>query len=288
VSAPALRGSYPHPVLDDSDDVDSHFAVSNVGVSPSSEDIGLTFDVRTDDPTLTRLIEEGKARFSLRWHCSATLATAELEPGVLRRLAEGQQFETWIDQRQVRGQVAVDICVLAIEPLKNFRWERQHPDYGDSAFDLRVGDVLAEGGSFTFEADKLYDPMNPPIGSCFKFMEDPNLHRGIKVSFLEDDAIVVWLPNEPHRNLGLLAPRPELQISAVVLPALIQAISYIQKTRDDKSEDLSDRVWYKAISDRVERLGGFEGQAIEIAQKILDFPIDRILSLEADAEEGEE
>ncbi len=29
-------------------------------------------------------------------------------------------------------------------------------------------------------------------------------------------------------------------------------------------------------------------QAIEIAQKILDYPIDHILSLEADAEEGDE
>jgi hypothetical protein len=51
---------------------------------------------------------------------------------------------------------------------------------------------------------------------------------------------------------------------------------------------LSDRIWYKAISDRVERLGGFEEQAIEIAQKILEYPIDRILSLEADAKEGDE
>jgi hypothetical protein len=268
--------------------VDSYFTVSNVGVSPSSEDIGLTFDIRTDDPTLMRLVEERKARVSLRWHCSATLSTAELEPRIRRRLAEGQQFESWIDQRQVRGQVAVDICVLAREPLKDFRWERQHPDYGDAVFDLRVGDVLAEGGSFTFEADKLYDPMNPPIGSCFEFVEDQDLHHGIKVTFEQDDVIRVRLPKEVHRNLGLLAPRPELQISTVVLPALIQAVSYIQTTRDDKSEDLSDRVWYKAISDRVERLGGFEGPAIEIAQQILEYPIDRILSLEADAKEGDE
>ena len=131
-------------------------------------------------------------------------------------------------------------------------------------------------------------PMNPPIGSCFKFVEGPDLHRGIQVSFAEDDAIIVRLPTDAHRNLGLLASWPELQISAVVLPALIQAVSYIQKTRDDKSEDLSDRVWYRAISDRVVRLGGFEGQAIEIAAEILEYPIDRVLSRAADAEEEDE
>jgi hypothetical protein len=268
--------------------VDSYFEVSNARVLPSIEDIGLTFDVRTDDPTLTRLLKEHKARVSLRWRCSATLATDEHEPGPRMALANGNQYEFWIDQQQVRGVIIADIRVLVIEPLSGFRWERQHPDYGNAVFDLRVGDVLADGGSVTFEADKLYDPLDPPIGSCFKFVEDPSLHRGIRVTFEDDEAIRVRLPPEAHRNLRLLAPRPELQISTVVLPALIQAVSYIQTTLKDASEDLSDRVWFKAISDKVDRLGGFEGQAIEIAQKILDYPVDRTLSFETDAGEDDE
>jgi hypothetical protein len=289
MTAPALRGSYPHPVLDTSDDVASYFDVSNVGVSPSIEDIGLTFDVRTDDPTLMRLLGERKVRVSLRWRCSATLATGEHEPRPLMALADGNQYEFWIDQRQVRGVIIADIRVLVLEPLRGFRWERQHSDYGDAVFDLRVGDVIADGGSVTFEADKLYDPLDPPVGSCFKFVEDTKLHRGMLVTFEDDETILVRLPPEAHRNLRLLAPRPELQISTVVLPALIQAVSYIQNTLKDGSEDLSDRVWFKAISDKAGRLGGFEGQqAIEIAQKILDYPVDRTLSLETDAGEDDE
>jgi hypothetical protein len=56
----------------------------------------------------------------------------------------------------------------------------------------------------------------------------------------------------------------------------------------NQPEDLSDRVWFRVISDAVNRFGGFGGAAIEIAQKILDYPVDRILSLEADAEEEDE
>jgi hypothetical protein len=288
MTAPALRGSYPHPVLDASDDVDSYFGVSNPAVSPSIDDIELTFEVRTNDPTLVRLLEERKARVSLRWRCSATLATDEYEPQPRLPLADGKQYESWIDQRQVRGVIIVDIHVLAIEPLPRFRWERQHSDYGDAVFDLRIGDVLADGGSFTFEADKLYDPLDPPIGSCFKFVEAPGLRRGFRVTFDDDEAIFVRLPPEVHRNLRLLAPRPELQISTVVLPALIQAVSYIQSTLKDNSEDLSDRGWFKAISGMVDRLGGFDVPAIEIAQKILDYPVDRTLSIETDAKEDDE
>jgi hypothetical protein len=283
-----LRGSYPHPVLDDSDDVGSNFEVSNPSTSPNIEDIGLTFDLRTDDPTIKRLLEERKARVSLRWRCSATLATGEHEPEVRASLADGHQHEFWIDQREVRGTIRVDIRVLAIEPLTSFRWERQHPDYGNAAFDLRVGDVIADGGSFNFEAEKLYDPLDPPVGSCFRFVEDSKLRKGMRVTFEEDDVVLVRLSPESLRNLGLLAAHPELQISAVVLPALIQTVSYIQATIKDLSEDLGERVWYKAISDKVERLGGFDEPAIDIAQKILDYPIDHILSVATDAEEDDE
>lgn len=284
----ALRGSYPHPVLDATDDVASNFEVSNIGVSPGIDIIDLTFDVRTDDPTLKCLLEEQQARISLRWHCSATLATGEGEPKVLASLADGHQFGFWIDQRQVSGIIDAEIRVLAIEPLSGFRWERQHADYGDAVFDLRVGDVLADGGLFTFAARKLYDPLNPPIGSCFKFVEAAELPKGIKVDFSDDDAILVRLSSDVHRNLGLLATRPELQISTVVLPVLVHAINFIQKNRQVTTEDLSDRIWFKAISDVVERIGSFDDDAIQIAQKILDYPIDRTLSLVADAERDEE
>jgi hypothetical protein len=284
-----LRGSYPHPVLDASDDVDSYFDVSNARVSPTIEDIVLTFDVRTDDPTLRRLLTEGKAGLSLRWRCSATLASGLHFPGTRMRLADGYRYESSIDQRQVSGAVFADIRVLAVEPLRGFRWERQHPEYGDAVFDLRIGDVIADGGSFPFEADKLYDPLNPPIGSCFKFVADPKVHRGVRVTFEDDDAILVRLSPDVHRNLRLLGQRPELQISAVVLPALIQTVSYIQSTLADvNSEDLSERIWFKAIDEKVGRLGGFDNDAIEIAQKILDYPLDRILQLEADAKEDDE
>jgi hypothetical protein len=274
--------------LDESDDVASYFEVKNPLVSPSIEDTGLTFEVRTNDPTLRKLLAERRARVSLRWRCSATLATGEHEPIPRMAFADGHQYEFWIDQRQVRGTVVADIRVLAIEPLNGFRWERQHPDYGVTVFDLRVGDVLADGGSVQFEADKLYDPLDPPIGSCFKFVEDPNLRRGIRVTFEEDDAILVRLPRDVHRNLRILALRPELQISAVVLPALIQAVAFIQKTLKDGSEDLSNRVWFEAIRNVVDRLSSFDDEPVQIAQKILDYPVDRILSLEADAEEDDE
>ncbi len=284
-----LRGSYPHPVLDASDDVASYFEVSNFSVTPSVEDIGLNFDVRTDDSTLRQLLDSGEARLSLRWQCSATLASDESEPLIRRTLSDGNEYEFWLDHRRVRGSVTADVRVVVACALTSFRWGNQHPDYGDAVFDLGIGDVLADGGSVTFEADKLYDPLDPPIGSCFRFVEDRRLRHGLQVRFEDEEVIQVRLSSDTHKHLGLLAARPELQITCVVLPALIQAVTFIKDERADPSADeWNDRGWFRAISHIVERLGGFDDPAIDIAQRILNYPVDRTLLLEADPEEDDE
>lgn len=289
MSARATRGSYPHPVLDTSDDVSSTFEVSNAEVTPGVDDVRIRFDMRSDDPTLQRLLAERKARISLRWRCSATLASEEFEPSVHAALADGHQFECWIDQRQVRGEIKADVRVLAVEPLRCFRWERQHSVYGDAVFDLRVGDVLADGGTITFRADKLYDPLDPPVGSCFKFMLDTGVRKGFKVTFGDEEAVTVRLSPGLHRSLGLLAARPELQISAIVLPTLMETITFIQKNRADPSgEDLADFSWCQVISNLVERIGSFDDSAVDLAQAILSYPVDLTLSQIADADEEDE
>lgn len=288
MSGHASRGSYPHPVLDASDDVDSSFLVSNFQFTPFVEDIRLRFDIRFNDPTLKCLLAEGKARVSIRWRCTATLATEEFEPAHIAPLSDGHQFECWIDQRQVRGEIQADFRVLVIEPLTGFRWERQHPDYGNAAFDLGVGDVLADGGSVKFSANKLYDPLDPPVGSCFTLVEDAAVRKGFRVVF-DEETIVVRLSPGLHRDLGLLSAKPELQISAVILPALMETITFIQRFRTDElAEDPAGFAWYQIISDLIKQYGGLDDRAIEIAQAILAFPVDSTLAQAADATEEDD
>ena len=55
------------------------------------------------------------------------------------------------------------------------------PDYGGGTFHLQPGDIIADGGYFEFEPDKLYDPLEAPVGSCFQFIaesQDQEGHRG--------------------------------------------------------------------------------------------------------------
>lgn len=272
------RGSFPHPVLGGSDDVTSDVKVVNATIGPTHEDIEVTYTVETNDPDLWALIDGGDARHSLRWTCSATISTDEVVPDVVRRRPDSVTLRTWIDQQLVRGEISADIRVVAARPVDGFSWKNQHEDYGDATFDLQTGDTLVEAGTIVFDAKKLYDPLSPPVGSCFEFVAAPGQRKGISLNFDYDDVVKVQLPPAVHEGLAHMSARPDLQIGMVVLPALMGTLDFLRRVLDDPdAEDLSDRRWYTAIMDLVEDAGGIDESSLVLAQRILEHPLDRAL-----------
>lgn len=289
MSAAPKRGSYPHPVLDASDDVDSDIEVFNTSFSPTVDDVELKFQVRMDDPDIQRLIDSEEARFSFRWKCGSTLASEELEPQHVATHVDSTSFVAWIPQERIRRTVKVEFKVVALGSIKDYHLARQHDDYGGASFDIAIGDVLADGGFLTFEADKLFDPLNPPIGSCFRFVEDKKVKKGLEVRFDDDEFIIVAFPEKMISGFASLGSRPDLQISLVVLPALMETIGFIKENANqDDSEDLSDRVWYQAITALISQSGALEDRTFDLAQKILGNPLDLSLTTSLSPEEDDE
>ena len=278
-----LRGSYPHPVIDEADDVASDFEVLNVQVAPTQQDIEVSYEIRSDDPDLERLLAEGLAYHSLRWRCSSTISTGEMKPTVIRRTGTGYQLSAWLDQTLVKGDVRADVRVIVASSIPKHRWSRQHSDYGDARFDLRPGDVLVEGGALVFNAGKLYDPLDPPVGSCFEFKRIAHLHKKISLSFNGDEAVTVRIPAKTFDSLHHFVDRPDLQIGLIVLPALMQTLQFIRENRDQ--EPLDDKAWFRTIDGLVDELGGWDQTLLELAQKILDHPVDTAIRKSLFAEE---
>lgn len=268
----AHRGSYPHPVIDTADDVDSHFEVRNVLVDPTQQDIEVTYDILTNDPDLTRLLDEGEAVHSLRWRCSSTISTGEMKPTEIRRNAAGFSLRAWLDQDLVKGDVIAEVGVIVAKAIDHHGWERQHADYGNAKFDLRPGDLLAKGGTIRFNAAKLYDPLDPPIGSCFRFVRSPNLHKRIQVMFDGDETVDVQIPAKTFDDFKLLSHRPDLQIALVVLPSLMETLGFMKANRDE--EPLENKAWFTALDRLVGDRGGWDQKLLELAQKLLESPID--------------
>ena len=161
--------------------------------------------------------------------------------------------------------------------MVNFRWARQHEDYGTSTFNIASGDVVADAGELRFDSRKLYDPLEPPIGSCFIFVADPNLRKGMEIRFDSQDKVVVRLPEDVFNELNLISSRPELQISLVVFPALMETLAFIRNNTLTDDENLDDRDWFRALWTMIEAHGGIGESPLRLAQKILANPIDNVL-----------
>ena len=284
------RGSFPHPVLDDTDDVSARFELFNVTVSPAVEDIEINFQLRMTDPQIQALIDSGEAKYYFHWKCSSTIDSGSLDGAKATPMADSTRYTGWIDQRRIRRTVRVSVTVIAVQEIPSYRLDSQHADYGDSSFHLYPGDLIANAGYFEFKPHKLFDPLNPPIGSCFQFLEDESLTKGLKVKFHDDEHVLVCFPPALLVEFGSLRNRPELQISLVVLPALMETISFIRKNDQDgdSGEDLSDRPWAIIIRDLVDQIGAMDESPFSLAQRILENPIDRVLSLAMQATEDEQ
>ncbi|KZX58226.1 hypothetical protein A3709_01815 [Halioglobus sp. HI00S01] len=280
----ANRGSYPHPVIDTADDVSSNIEVINILVDPTQQDIEITYEVRSDDPDLITLLDSGSAVHSLRWRCSSTISTDEMEPTEYQRTPTGFRLRAYLDQQLVKGDVWADVQIVVAKELLSHRWTRQHVDYGNASFNLQPGDVLADAGSFKFDAKKMYDPLNPPVGSCFKFVRSTSLHKGVKVAFDGNETITVQLPEKTFDGFQLFSHRPDLQIGLVVLPALVETLHFI---KSNEEEPLDDKVWYNEIQQLVEDRGGWDQSLLVLAQKILENPIDTAIRTGLTSEEDD-
>jgi hypothetical protein len=227
------------------------------------------------------------ARLSIRWSCSPTISSGELNPKLVARHADSHTYEGWLDQQEVRGKVRVEVQIVAAEQIDHYRLSSQHADYGDATFRILPGDVLGYAGYFEFMPDKLYDPMDPPVGSLFKFV-GKGRGRQVKVRFDYDEHILVVFDDDLLAGLAAMSNRVDLQISLVVLPALMQTITYLKENSNPDGEDLTGRDWYAPIHELVSSHGGFDTPAFEVAQKILGSPLHNSLHHAFDTMEVDE
>lgn len=284
----AIRGSYPHPVLDaGSDDVTTIFLMHDVKLQNFTETIDITFALDLSDSHLRALIAEDRAQISAKVTCSGTLYTRVLKLEPLKSNPHSATYHLTVPQDDVNGEVTVRVTINATTDFEGYRPSGQNPEYGDATFKIMAGDVLADAGDFTFIPGKTYDPMNPPLNSCFAFESVDTQRVGIDVDLSGTEQIVVRFPMDTFQRFNAERMRPDLQVSLVVLPALTHVLWEMQAAEGSTDDDFQDRIWYRAIKATISKLGIENNSPIVQAQRILDGnPIDNALQqLDSDMEE---
>ncbi|OZG51611.1 hypothetical protein PSRA_1008 [Pseudoscardovia radai] len=272
--------SYPIPVLGGgvpgNSDVASRWEVKDITVETMTEDVPIRMRVCCDDPDLKKLLDAGDVAIKARWDCPSTFSSGYLDLSKIQPHADGATYESSIDQRMICNWVTVSIFVVACRNIPGFHWERQHPDYGDAAFDVSAGDLLAVPQQFSFIPEKLYDPQRPPLNSIFNIVRDNSRKEGIRTE-LGQDQIEVQCGKDLFDNLQLWTSA-RLQLMSVVFPALIDAIGYMQENEAlGENGDLSMK-WCSTLRELIQSAGlKTDKRPLELAQKLLRQPIDGFL-----------
>lgn len=262
--------SYPHPVLGNADDVPDAAFQATFEYASDQQFYYITVTVACSSRTLTKLVATGGACYVVHVECGNTLFRKAYD-------FSAQSHRVQIPASQLNDSVEVNAFIRAMKDIRAYRIGGAHEDYGNTAFQIRSGDILAIGEGQIFNAESTFDSLRR-VGSIMLIEQSQEVgDHPMKVDY-NSDKIRIFLCKTDFKSYSRLKSVPTLTshlTTTIVLPVLIEALYYIQA----QSDDLESFKWYRNLDRRVEALGlGSEQEILTKAQMLLDMPIRRALA----------
>ncbi len=258
--------SFPHPVLGNEDDVGGEFKLAEFRYELGKEEVVLNPVFSLKNKAIEDLIKKEKASFVVEVECRGTFYRTSFS-------SRETTSRFVIPANRIRERVTVGFYICADQDIANYRPSESHPDYGSNAFDVEAGDVLGVGGYCSFIAEKSYDPLRPPVSS-FMSIREGTFHEGSAQIDYTDDKIAIVLSKSDWKHYadvrGQKVSEGMLHAS-VVLPVLVDAVYQVR----DENGYYIDKNWHSRIAATIEAKGLQDKSAYEVAQKILEYPLDR-------------
>ena len=269
----------PYPVLASywDDYLEASFDASVEAVQQFG-DLRINVGFSLDEPSLEKLIDEGKAGFAIHVECPSTSYRRCIET------REGYVSES-LDRLNVKDVVEVCTFVIASKPIESFVSSRFHPDYEGLSFDIEAGGVLAVG-----ECKRIMVKSDDDLAKHSSIIRVTRAGSGQQDSMAINtdltDNILVSLKPELHDIYVTLGNGPHASsiLSLVIVPALQAVITRLIEQGENGGD--AEKEWFRSIVELLERNGialanldnyseGFS--ALSISQKLLSQPIERSL-----------
>jgi hypothetical protein len=272
------KASFPHPVLAPfRDDVSPNDFEFSLKISWDADNWYLDVGFEYSNPTLSQLVQSYKAMHSVHLECRRNF---------YRELFSFQERSNrlTIKADELVGRVEVSAFVCAKEPVERYRIAGAHEDYGNSTFQIRVGDVLAVYSTQCFDAYIDYDPLKS-ISSILNIRRDQHRDDGPMRVETDDDIIVVTLSQNDYDKYTDLKADPAfgpLLANQVVVPSLLQCIYEIRDVSElEFEEGMASHRWYRSVYKKLLDSGidlrKPDRSALEALQSLLQLPLRRSL-----------
>lgn len=271
---------FPYPVLSPfSDDYISSGFIAEVRPVKYINEIILYLNVLIDNDGLLNLIEKEQAEFLFHIECSQTSYRS------IFRTKE-KENSMHISESKLNGKVSICSFIVAKENLHNYKNTNFNPDYDNLSFNVDRGGILAIGSQTNIEITKEAEELSkiPSVFLILKRETDESIGTQVEIN---GDKIKLWLSNKEFYNytnaINVPSFRPILH-SMLVLPALIFTFETLKGMGASGIEEYESYRWFKAVQKILKRsdidfnIETLENiTSFELAQKILDLPINRAL-----------
>jgi len=266
--------SFPYPVLSPlRDDVSPNRFELECRCRSDAKRYYVAYEFAHDNSALNEIITSGAAAYGIHIEgrdCFYRVLHAKCPPsGTID-----------IEADEITGTVEVTGLVVARQDVPRYSVAGAHADYANATFSVRTGDILAYTRTFTFEAEKEFDPLKR-LSSIMQILPTEDLEGPFTVD-LAQGKITVYLSQRDYQLYGQARNDPKLAsvlIQGLVLPVLVAAIADAARHRD-ADEPLMR--WAEIIRQRLAAMQmdlelGVD-KSLEFAQALLRHPTQRFLN----------
>lgn len=275
---------YPYPVLASFSDsyVGSKFEVKADTPKIEGYEIKVELQAKLDNDGLKDLIRRGLASYVYHLECAQT-GYRKVVP------ADNDNCKITIKDTEVNGNLELCSFVLANEDIVDYFNDNFNKEDYPTSVAIKKGCPLAIGNKFCWKVSKSNTDLLKS-SSPFKICLNPDksiTHMTVECGS-SDPKIRVYLCKNDYDSFFAMQSNPDVRSilnSMVVVPALIYALSVLQKYDDPEEMDSEfSGSWYDSIKESLSKRFNKDIKRIkeenvyELAQKLLRTPINDAIS----------
>ena len=262
--------SYPHPVVGNRDDVPGAAFQATIVANSDKENFYIDIHTTCSSAEVRSLVNEKRATFVAHIECSNTLYRQAF------RFHEDSHQIT-IPGNRLFDRFEVNVMACTLVDIPSYYVAGAHPDYADTKFDLREGEIIAIADGEEFLAE--FEDSLSRVGAIMQVDESQVDSDGaMKVEWNGHRIVIILSKNDfaSYNVLKSIDPLSTILASTIVLPVLVQGLHLLLS----EDESLADCRWYGVLQRRIEKLGIDEQtfDPLEVAQQLLELPIRRTLA----------
>lgn len=268
---------YPHPVLWDAfDDYKTSHFNSEIKFNPIVKRIQIACSFDVDNSEMCELLKREEIEFVAHIECPLTSYRTIL-------CTSSESVECEIKESELNGKVSICTFIVAKTDIEAYINSDFNDDYEGISFRISKGAILAIGKQEQFRINKNTDEL-ATLPSIFSIVKKETQKRiGMQVD-VESEKIIIGLNKVDFTNYQIICRMPALNSvmhSSLIFPALVYTFEQLK----DNCEEYEDHRWYKSIVTIFKKYNvNFDNEllhtktSIEIAQTLLDIPIERALA----------